>query len=269
MELAEFVDDIPSNKCSYKRFQGRPFHRIVPGSHWMYNTIQMLRTGTLTYSGTPFVADFEDLGWVETMETPRTFLTHLTFPLIPSDAKSGVPKIIFLSRNPKDVLVSYFHFIDSMINTGFEGDFSFFMKFFLSEEFFSSGASWFTYMKEWADGIKEYPEMRILSLTYEDFKKDTFGCIKTLDDFLVVNRSVAFLQDVEKHIAFENLKNDHSKITDQSARWTVVDKYGKVPIYRKGRVGDWKRKFTVAQNECFNATYRQKMAGYHLDFDYE
>ncbi|XP_033739382.1 sulfotransferase 1C3-like [Pecten maximus] len=297
MERVDVIDEIPSNVYSYKRYQGRPFHLITPGnvrdqlqlfsefqcreddvilctfpksgSHWVYNTVQMLRSGKLTYSGTPLVADFEDLELISRMETPRTFLTHLTFPLIPTDVKKGVPKVIFVSRNPKDVLVSYFHFIDNMINTAFEGDFNFFMKFFLSEEFFSSGASWCTYMKEWTNGTIRFPEMRILSLRYEDFKKDTFGCIVKLAEFLEVKRSVTFLGEVEKNITFEHLKKGHARIRGESDRWSVVDKHGRVPIYRKGKIGDWKNMFTVAQNDYFNAIYKEKMEGYDIVFEYE
>ncbi|XP_021360707.1 sulfotransferase 1C3-like [Mizuhopecten yessoensis] len=229
----------------------------------------MLRSGTLTYSGTPIVADFEDLDLIEHMEAPRTFLTHFTFPFIPTEAKKGIPKIIFVSRNPKDVLVSYYHFLDNMVQTDFEGDFNFFMKFFLSEEFFVSGGSWFTYMKEWEDGRKLYPDMRILSIRYEDFKKDTINFLVKLADFLEVKRDNAFLKEVEKNITFEHLKEDHTKVAGESERWSVVNKQGRVPIYRKGKIGDWKNMFTVAQNEYFNAKFREKMAGYDLDFQYQ
>ncbi|XP_060080175.1 sulfotransferase 1C3-like [Ylistrum balloti] len=297
MEFVEVCSEDKTNKYSFKRYNGRPFHMITPGNvrdqlqrfaeiqcrendvllctyprsgtHWVYNTVQMLRLGTLTYSGTPIVADFEDLKLIEQIATPRTFLTHFTFPLIPTDAKKGVPKVIFVSRNPKDVLVSYFHFLDNMRNTGFEGDFNFFVKFFLSEEYFTSGASWFTYMKEWADGFKQHPKMRVLSIAYEDFKKDTFGSIVKLADFLEVQKDPTFLREVEKNVTFEHLKEGHSKITGEIDRWSVVDKNGRVPIYRKGKVGDWKNMFTVAQNEYFDAVYLEKMAGYEFAFEYE
>ncbi|XP_060080158.1 sulfotransferase 1C3-like [Ylistrum balloti] len=297
MEFVEVSDEFQTNKYSFKRYKGRPFHKTTPGNvrdqlqrfsefqcraddvllctfpksgtHWVYNTVQMLRSGTLKYSGTPRVADAEDLKLIEQMETPRTFLTHFTFPLIPNDAKRGIPKVIFVSRNPKDVLVSAFHYIDNMCNTGFEGDFNFFMKFFLSEEFYVSGASWFTYMKEWSDGLRQHPEMRVLSLIYEDFKKDTYGTIEKLADFLEVKKDATFLREVEKNITLEHLKECHAKITGESDRWSMVDKSGRVPIYRKGKVGDWKNMFTVAQNEHFNAVYLEKMAGYEFAFEYE
>ncbi|CAC5372370.1 unnamed protein product [Mytilus coruscus] len=41
------------------------------------------------------------------------------------------------------------------------------------------------------------------------------------------------------------------------------------PLFRKGKIGDWKNWFTVAQNEQFDAIYRNEMKDVNISFSYE
>lgn len=40
-------------------------------------------------------------------------------------------------------------------------------------------------------------------------------------------------------------------------------------FFRKGRIGFWKDRFTVAQSEQFDRMYAERMRGTGLDFDFE
>ncbi|XP_077874637.1 amine sulfotransferase-like [Ictidomys tridecemlineatus] len=44
------------------------------------------------------------------MPSPRLFTSHLPYYLVPKGLKNKKAKILYIYRNPKDVLVSFFHF---------------------------------------------------------------------------------------------------------------------------------------------------------------
>lgn len=48
-----------------------------------------------------------------------------------------------------------------------------------------------------------------------------------------------------------------------------VSEEKKLPIYRKGEVGDWKNYFTVAQNEIFDKIYEERMKDAKCTFRFQ
>ncbi|XP_049993968.1 amine sulfotransferase-like isoform X2 [Alexandromys fortis] len=49
------------------------------------------------------------------MPSPRVFCTHLPYYLVPKVFKNKIVKILYIYRNPKDVLTSFFYFSNSVI----------------------------------------------------------------------------------------------------------------------------------------------------------
>ena len=47
---------------------------------------------------------------MKNIDSPRLLLTHLPYLYLPRQLRNGTGKIVYLTRNPKDVYVSYFNF---------------------------------------------------------------------------------------------------------------------------------------------------------------
>ncbi|XP_069122778.1 sulfotransferase 1C2-like isoform X2 [Argopecten irradians] len=294
MELVKIVDEF-GNKMHYKRYQGRTYHPDFlgnvgdhlteiaayqgqpgdvllctfpkSGTHWVFNMVQMIRANNYDYSGTPVVMEFQPISEVESLTSPRMYLTHLGYHSIPMAARQGNIKIIQVLRNPKDTAVSYYEFFNSMKNVAYEGTFDCFLKYFISNEFVAVGSSMFTYMKEWEEAKKDNKKLNVLYLRYEDLKKNLSENILKITKFLNLDRTEDFLRGVEENVLFERLKEKHDSNLGETERWKNNAEGGRLPVYRKGRIGDWKNKFTVAQNEMFDAVYKEKMEEMGLPLD--
>ena len=69
------------------------------------------------------------------MPSPRLIKTHLSYNNTPKSAsKDAQCKYIYVARNPKDVTVSYFHFMETLskkLGNGYNGPWEFFLKLFI------------------------------------------------------------------------------------------------------------------------------------------
>lgn len=289
------VSDDEGNTLEYKKYQGHVFPKLVRGNvqdqlaqvaqlqcraddillctypktglHWTYNIVHMLVSGSATYLGSPRYLEFDDIADIDSMPPRRVFATHFEVCHLPEAVKSGTGKIINVLRNPKDVAVSYFCFLTSLNSPVYSGNFNGFLKFFLNEDFLFG--NWFGALKQWLDIRKAYPDMKTLTLHYEDMKRNTLQNIYTLANFLEIPTGEDFLRQVELNVEFSKMKIDHEHGPAGSDTFVNISNRGVLPIYRKGDIGDWKNWFTQAQSEEFDRVYQQRMAGYDIDFIYE
>ncbi|NXA40819.1 ST3A1 sulfotransferase, partial [Eudromia elegans] len=126
-------------------------------------------------NGTEDIANVDRIPWLEynikhmdytALPSPRVFATHLPYYLTPRDLRNKRARVIYVTRNPKDVLVSYFHF-SKIVNTVEEvSDFNVFMERFLAGKVL--GSSWLDHVAGW---YRHAQDFNILFLTYEEMKK--------------------------------------------------------------------------------------------------
>ena len=94
----------------------------------------MLLAGKTAYSGTPMCPEHQDLEDIKAMKSPRILLFHTHYELLPKQVKEKKPKIVYIVRNPKDVLTSLWHYNNNLSDGVYVGNFRGIFRRFLQDE---------------------------------------------------------------------------------------------------------------------------------------
>ncbi|XP_053762467.1 amine sulfotransferase-like [Panthera pardus] len=205
-----------------------------------------------------FEYNFRKMDFVE-RPSPRLFATHLPYYLVPRGLKNKKAKIIYIYRNPKDVMCSYFHFsknVTLQVTSSFEE----FMEQFLEGKVL--GSLWFDHIKGWYEHKSLF---NIQFLMYEEMKKDLKGSLSKVCKFLGKELSEEEMDAIVRQATFQNMKYDPRA----NYKNIIKTRYGleaKGHFLRKGTIGDWKNHMTVEQNERFDKIFQRKMKDFPLKF---
>merc|ERR1711894_468448 len=144
------------------------------------------------------------------MTSPRVLNTHLWYKHLPKKAIEKPCKVIFIQRNPKDVIVSYYHHKKAFYSN-YPYTFEQFIHQFQSQSELLD--KWFSYTLDWEKMI-DLNEIPILSLYYEDLKEDPITEITKLAKYLEVKCDEQLIKDIAERCNFQNMKkaNDEVKV---------------------------------------------------------
>ncbi|XP_066499517.1 cytosolic sulfotransferase 3-like [Hoplias malabaricus] len=263
---------------NYKNFQARPDDVLIvsypkAGSTWMSNILDLLyfgntaperQTSVEIFLRVPFLeAAFAGVPtgveMAEKLSTrPRIMKTHYPVQLLPKSFWEQNCKIVYVARNPKDNAVSFYHFDRANMTAPHPGEWKDYLENFIDGR--SEFGPWYDHVRGYWEKKQTYSNIHYMF--YEDMVGDTVREFEGLCSFLGLSPSVEDRERVIQGVHFEQMKQN--KMTN----YTTVPGFDtkETTFMRKGKVGDWKNHFTVAQNEKLEERYKQKMKNTTLQF---
>ncbi|XP_049643511.1 sulfotransferase 2B1 [Suncus etruscus] len=232
------------------------------GTHWMIEILSLiLKDGDPAWirsvpiwNRAPWCEVIQSGYKYEDMPSPRMLSSHLPVQLFTKAFFQSKAKAIYLGRDPRDVLVSLYHYYKIAGHLKDPGSPDQFLQNFLKGEV--QFGSWFDHIKGW---IRMKGKENFLLLTYEELKQDLRGSVLRICEFLGRPLSDEALSSVMEHSAFGAMKDNSMSNFSLLPRSLIDQSHGN--FLRKGVCGDWKNHFTVAQSEAFNKVYREQMRG--------
>ncbi|XP_074645909.1 sulfotransferase 1C4-like [Tubulanus polymorphus] len=198
---------------------------------------------------------------IECMSRPRLMQTHFLFEMFPIQALEKNAKTIYVMRNPKDTLVSYYHYYKSCKSRGnFQGSWDDFFQLFLNKnliygDFYDHILSW------WNQRHRD----NILFLKYEDMVTDPKSNILKICAFLGKTLSDDKIDNIIEQTSFESMRDN--PMTNYSQSQYQDNRI--FPFIREGKIGGWKKFFTVEQCEIIDKIHADRLAGTGLSFQFE
>nr|GLL35450.1 flavonol sulfotransferase-like [Ipomoea trifida] len=207
--------------------------------------------------------------WLETYASsnrtnprpPQSFLfsTHLAYPSLPEQIRSSSCRIVYVFRDPKDVFVSFWHFLNKL---GLKESSSIIS---LQEAFnqFTRGASpygpYWDHVTSYYKASIQFPN-KVFFLRYEDLKTEAVVHVKRLAEFVgwpfsEEEENEGVVQKITDLCSFDKLsnlevnKNGSLFGKDPSGRMvSVINK----AFFRKGEIGDSKNHLSEEMREILD-----------------
>ena len=261
-KLSQYFDqDVFKDAMTYKAKDDDLFLATFPksGTHWVQNLVYQIQHEAETFEsihsiqGSTIFLEKNGREAAEKLLPPKSIKTHLNGNLIPWNDRA---KYIVVIRNPKDVVVSFYHHTKGLdVNYKFSnGSFDDFFDLFIGGQgefgdYFAHANSWLT--------KKDLPNVMII--TYEFMKANIKDALVKIAHFM----DEKYGQKVESDADYLN------KIIQQSSIKFMKDKYStgnpassdpKFSFFRKGTVNDWKNMLTKEQNQRLTDRFKEEAA---------
>jgi hypothetical protein len=213
--------------------------------------LHQLRTdGSLSFGHISEVMPFIDHSLkkgesLEHLPSPRVFKTHLRYGYI--SRRPG--KYIYVARDGRDVLISYFHMYQTWVNPGI-----------LFPDFFADFLSgkvqyglWFRHVAEW-ESHREDPN--VLFLRYEDLVGALPSCVERIARFLAWPIAPDAHRRIAERCGIEYMRKYEDKFAPELSP-SVRRSIQSGSFICRGVVGAWREKFTREQELAFDHALRQ------------
>uniref|UniRef100_A0A0N5A6K5 Sulfotransfer_1 domain-containing protein n=1 Tax=Parastrongyloides trichosuri TaxID=131310 RepID=A0A0N5A6K5_PARTI len=220
--------------------------QLVINDYWESEIPQFLASPMIEFMGSSVVDQYP---------SPRVLKTHYDFDDCP---KSDECKFIYIVRNPKDAIVSYYHHMTNLSFYHFQE--ASFEEFF--NHFFSKEMEWGNYFDNVKSWIPMLDKPNVLFLVYENLKKDLPSNILKIAKFLGGDvskkyQTVEDIKDIVEKSSFNFMKKNVNRFTEDPTIPTFI---------RKGTTKDWKNHLTKDQSDKVDELFKKTFANTSLEY---
>uniref|UniRef100_H2YZQ1 Sulfotransferase n=1 Tax=Ciona savignyi TaxID=51511 RepID=H2YZQ1_CIOSA len=190
---------------------------------------------------------------IDDSEFPRCIKTHLPYNFVPKNPRA---KYLYIARNPKDALVSYFFHIKGFASLYQTEDpdinklYDLYMK---GEVEFNS---YFDHINIW---YEHRNDPNVMFLLYEDVKQDPRKEILKIAKFLgeeyesdLKAENGKLLEKIVELSSFKHMQSANIWVSTENKRPKDL------PFIRKGKTGDWKNHLTTRQASDMNQALKER-----------
>uniref|UniRef100_A0A671WXE2 Sulfotransferase n=2 Tax=Sparus aurata TaxID=8175 RepID=A0A671WXE2_SPAAU len=243
----------------FEEFSFRPDDIVIAtypksGTTWSQEIVPLIvNGGDLTCLQSP---NWDRVPWLEydlNLEgrpSPRMYVTHLQYNMMPPSFFKVKPRVINVMRNPKDVFTSAIHYFEKASYHVSPGPQTKFLHKFLDGKV--AYGSWFDHVKSW---LNAEDKEHMMHISYEEMIMDLKDSVSRIAQFLEIPLDDEVIEKIADRCLFKNMKTNSSNF---SLSPLEIDRLAKSEFMRKGIAGDWKNQLTVAEAEYFDAVYKDK-----------
>ncbi|KAI9552926.1 hypothetical protein GHT06_020810 [Daphnia sinensis] len=199
-----------------------------------------------------------DVEEMEQMTETRIIKSHLPLYLLNPELLD-TSKVVYVARNPKDVLVSYFHYHKLIHFHQFTGDLESFADYFMSDKVYAS-----PFFPHLLDAWSKRHHPNLLFVFYEDLKRDLRGEIQKVVSFLGKSLSEEQLTKLTEHLRVDQFAKNEAVNYEVCKELGFMNNSGH--FIRKGKTGDWKNHFSPELNARIDLWIETNLQGTDLSF---
>ncbi|KAL6855861.1 hypothetical protein ACP4OV_018663 [Aristida adscensionis] len=199
---------------------------------------------------------------LERLPSPRLMNTHLPHTLLPETVTTGGCRVVYVCRDPKDMVVSLWHFLRrAQPDLSFAGTFE-----SVCDGTVAVGPVWEHVLGYWRASASQ-PD-RVLFLKYEDLLRDTATGARRLAEFMgrpfsAAEEDAGTVAAVVELCSFEKMKG--LEVNKASTAGSYVG-FARDAFFRKGVAGDWESHMTPEMAARLDEIVRDKFQGTGLAF---